>query len=405
VPNSPIEPPEQLYARPFYSLFVALLCFMGGVSLLVHLRKYIALGTDDVGAASSVFDVGLVGSIGMIGSLATRPFVGTSIDRVGCRRILWLASVLGAITLLGFLISTELWLISALRVVLQLSQATFLAAIAVAAARIAPPNRSAESLAMIGMGGLLGLMLGPMLGDLIFAVFAQNQTGFSVFFVTAASLMLASLVFIRWAEIPLHTQLRADHESFFVLVARHKPGAVVIVALCLAMVQTVPIMFIEAFVEARQLAGVTLFFLAYSPTAIILRIVLRRLPERLGRRRTLIMGMIAYPIGLVLLTRVHTTAGLILPAIVMGTGHCFTYPFLVDLAADSMPPQHRGAATAMILGVLDLGFLAGFLIVGTLIHCYGFDISLYALATITALGVVAYSWSQRGSFVPIKADI
>ncbi len=396
ITDSGEQPSDRLYDRPFFILFVALLCYMGGSSMLVHLRKYLAAAGGGVSTVSWVF------GIGMVGSIVTRPFVGTSIDRFGCGRILRMATVLGTLSILCFLISSNLWLICSLRVIFQLSQATFLATVAVAAARIAPKTRSAESLAMIGMGGLLGLMLGPMIGDLIFSQYSEANGRFTIFFCTAAALMLVSLAFASCVIIPEINQTASDRENFFRVVKRHKPGPIVIMAVCLAMVQTIPVMFIEGFVHTRNLTGVTLFFLAYSPTAIVLRIVLRRMPARIGRRRTLLLGMTAYPIGLLLLTRVHETTGLILPAIVMGFGHCFTYPFLVDLAAESMPPQHRGVATALILGVLDIGFFTGFLAIGTLTDWYGFDVSLKVLAAFATTGVIMYAWTQRGLFQPLK---
>ena len=44
--------------------------------------------------------------------------------------------------------------------------------------------------------------------------------------------------------------------------------------------------------------------------------VLRTLPARLGRRRTLIFGMACYVVGLLLLIPVRSNIGLLLPAIV-----------------------------------------------------------------------------------------
>lgn len=391
--------PERLYDWPFLVLFVALLFFMGGSTMLVHLRKYLALGGGDVGTVSMVF------GIGMIGSILMRPFVGSSIDRIGCNRILRLACMVGAITTLGYLISSNLILVCSLRILFQLAQATFLATIAVAAARISPPTRTAESLAMIGMGGLLGLMLGPIIGDEIFSFYANSEARFTIYFGTAAAIMFASLACASCVRVPEIIQSVDARENFFRVVMQHKPGPIVIMAVCLALVQTVPIMFIEPFVNERNLGGVTAFFLAYSPTAIVLRIILRPLPVRIGRRRTLIMGMIAYPIGLLLLTRVHTAAGLILPGIVMGFGHCFTYPFLVDLSADSMPPQYRGVATSLILGVLDLGFLTGFLMMGYISKTFNFNVSFCTIAIIAIVGVSAYAWTQRKLFQPLRTNV
>ncbi len=389
-------PSEQLYGRPFFIFFIALLCYMGGSSMLVHLRKYLTTAGGSVSTISWVF------GIGMVGSIVTRPYVGTSIDRFGCSRILKMATLLGTLSIVGFLISSNLWLICSLRVIFQLSQATFLAAGAVAAARIAPKGRSAECLAMLGLGGLLGLMTGPMIGDLIFSIYAESDGRFLVFFLTAATMMLVSLMFVSCVKVPEITQADRHRHNFFAVVMRHKPGPIVIMAFCLAMAQTIPVMFIEGFAHTRNLDGVTMFFLAYSPTAIILRVLLRRLPAYIGRRRTLLLGMTAYPIGMFLLTRVQGTSGLILPAIVMGFGHCFTYPFLVDLAAESMPPQHRGVATALILGVLDFGFLSGFISIGMLTKWHGFDVSLRIVAATVMTGVAAYAWTQRGLFQPLR---
>jgi predicted MFS family arabinose efflux permease len=108
------------------------------------------------------------------------------------------------------------------------------------------------------------------------------------------------------------------------------------------------------------------------------------------------VGMTCYIVGLLLLIPVKRELDLILPAIVAGMGHCFSYPFLVDLAAERMPIAHRGAATAIVLGATDVGFLLAFLIEGALIERYGFNTTLVAVATTCAIGMVYYAARQRG---------
>ncbi len=381
---------QKLYTARFFTVLGALFFFMAGYNLLVHLAKYVVHLGGDVATVSWIF------GIGMIGSLLARPFVGRWIDSVGCKPVLLSSTIVASLAILSFQFFESLGMIAVLRILVQLTQAALLTTIAVFCARIAPPGRSAEGLAMVGVGGLAGMMIGPVIGDAVFGPPSETNGPFGVYFTIGAALMLASAAFIAFTPSPrLDAELRGSREPFLRLLLRYWPGPVVVLGFCLALVQTVPVMFIERFVADRQLEGVTYFFIAYSPTAITLRLTLRRLPYRLGRRRTLIFGFCAYITGLVLLMGTHSAVGLAIPAIVMGTGHCFSYPFLVDLAAEKMPPHHRGVATAAILGVIDLGFLVGFIAVGQIVKRYGFNVALTATAVVSTTGVVYFAWTQR----------
>jgi len=390
---APPEAPGRLYHPRFFQVFAVLLAYMTGHSMSVHLPKYIVALGGDISTVGGIF------GLGMLGSLLTRPFVGRWIDRAGCRTVLVAATLGATAVMLAFPWCKQIESIYALRLLLQLAQAALLAAVAVLAARLAPPGRSAESLATLGIGGLAGMMLGPVIGDRIFLEPDAGHRLFVVFFLVAAAIMLAATFLAATAPCPAGPRDKSEKPAAFLrLVVAYWPGAILVMALCLAFAQTVPVMFIERFVADRQLSGVTFFFAGYSPTAIVLRIVLRRLPARLGRRRTLMMGMSCYVFGLLLLTRVNHDWALIVPAMVAGAGHCFSYPFLVDLAAERMPPQHRGAATAVVLGATDIGFLLGFLIEGALIERYGFGFTLRVVAATCALGVIYYAWTQRRAF-------
>ena len=394
-----LDQADRLYTARFFLLLSALFAYMSGHGLLVHLAKYVVKLGGDVGTVSWIF------GLGMLGSLLARPFVGRWVDRLGYKPVLLAATLLASLVIFSFQWFGDVRMICALRVAVQLSQAALLTAIAVFAARIAPPGRSAESLAMIGMGGLAGMMMGPVIGDVIFHRAGGANGAYTLFFTLGAVLMLSSAALVSVTAAPVgQAHPRGGRESFARLTIKHWPGPIVVMGLCLALVQTVPMLFIERFVIDRNLGGVTLFFVAYAPTAICLRIVLRRLPYRIGRRRTLILGYLSFVVGALLLTRVQTAAALIAPAIVMGAGHCFSYPFLIDLAAEKMPPQHRGVATSVILGVLDVGFLVSFVLVGYLIKRHGFNFALTTIAAVAIVGIAYYTWTQRHNVFTRRAE-
>jgi MFS family permease len=408
-----LEAAPRLYTGRFYVLLGALFALMCGYSVLVHLAKYVVRIGGDTGTVGWIF------GIGMAGSLVTRPFVGRWIDRAGCKPVLVVAGLGASAVILSFQWFDSVRAVCGLRVLLQLAQAAFLATVAVYSAQIAPPRRSAESLAMIGMGGLAGMMVGPMLGDAIFLNMKISTGSFRALFASGAALaFIAGLLALCLPTVPTPPRLEVGSssdgaketvdgagDSYFHLVRKHWPGPILIMGICLAVVQTVPVMFIERFATARGLGGVTFFFVGYSPTAIALRLILRTLPNRIGRRWTLIFGMSCYVASLLLLVRVDTALGLLLPAVVGGVGHCFSYPFLVDLATERMPPAHRGLATSVILGVIDIGFIFSFIIEGHLIEHYGFGRALVAIAIAAGVGVAAYAWTQRRDLLGIKEQV
>ena len=79
----------------------------------------------------------------------------------------------------------------------------------------------------------------------------------------------------------------------------------------------------------------------------------------------------------------------------MGTGHCFIFPSMVDLAAERLPPERRGTGTALILGAGDLGMLIGFAVLGELIDGFGFDIALVVLGCTVLFGAGILGWARR----------
>ncbi len=388
---------EKLYGRSFFLLFAALLCYMSAYTLMVHLAKYVTYLGGNVSTVGSIFGVG------MLGALATRPFVGNWIDRVGCKPILISAAFAAAVTIFILQWVRSVPSILVLRITLQLTQAAFLATIAVFAARIAPKNRSAESLAMIGVGGLAGMIVGPAIGDVVFT----NQieaSSFHRFFSVGSLIMLASTILILATPSKASQPIPHAPVSYWRLVIKHWPGPIVAMGLALALVQTVPVMLIERYVAYRGIDGVTYFFLTYGLTAIVLRLALRKLPQRIGRERTLIMGITSSAIGILLLLPAANQLWLIIPASVMGLGHCFSYPFLVDLAAEAMPRQHRGTGTVLILAMVDIGFLVSFPIAGRCIASQqlGFETTLAGIAIAamlcTAYFTVATGRNNRRSF-------
>jgi len=375
--------PDRLYTRRFFQVFAAVVLFMTSSALLFHFGQYVRY----VGGA--VDTAGWIQSCAMIGTLMIRLPLGRWIDRFGGRPTWLLGASLSACAVLAMPLVHAPWLLAALRAINLMSAAAVMTTVAVFAAQIAPPRRRAESLGTIGLAGFLGMIFGPTIGDWVLAGAPAADATYRVFFFASAACAVLSALVILATPLPAAANGgRPDSGSARgqrSVVRRHWPGPVLLIAVVFLMAFCIPMLFLERLAEARGFENVKAFFLAYCPTAIILRVLCRRVPERLGRRPTMYGGMALIVAGLLSLTGVQAESGLILPAMLMGAGHCFVFPSMVDLAAERLPPQHRGTGTALVLGAGDVGAILGFAWLGEAIARLGYDAAILALAIVVAI--------------------
>jgi MFS family permease len=392
-----LEGDDRLYTARFFGVFAALMLFMTGVALQFHFGQYVAY------LGHGVDILGRLLSISMLGTLLIRLFIGRWIDRLGCRPV-WLVGTCVVAASVGIMQFTgHLWLIAVLRATMQMATAAVMTTVAVMAAQMAPPLRRAESIGSMGLAGFTGMMVGPTLGDWIFAQGAESIVAYRVFFCASAlcSLLAGGLMLmVPVTEVSSSKPVALmPHDtrgsSQLRVIQAHWPGTVLLIAMAFGMASCVHSMFLERLAEARGFENIKVFFLTYAPTAIVLRVLFRRVPQRIGRTRTLAGGAVLFVSGVSCLTLVRSEAGLVLPALLMGAGHCFIFPSMIDLGAGALPTSYRGTGTALVLACGDLGMLIGFGSLGELIDAFGFTAGLLLLAGLILSATCVFALSRR----------
>lgn len=391
---------------------------MTGVSLQFHFGQYVEyLGYE-------IDTLGRILSISMVGALLIRLHIGRWIDRFGCRPMWLVGSVVVAAAVGSVQFVERLWLLVTLRALSTMATASVMTTVAVFAAQIAPRGRRAESMGTMGLGGFLGMIMGPTLGDWIFSGSTDTIAPYHVFFsASAACSLLAGCVILlllppeggragetqptdsagtpepgaRRADVTGHKA--AGSRSQLAVIVEHWPGVVLLIGVVFSMVFCLQSLFLERLAEERGFKDIKLFFLVYGPTAMTLRVVFRHLPRRFGRSRTLFGGLLLLATGLLFLTGIHSQWQLALPAMLMGAGHAFIFPSMVDLAAERLPFVYRGTGTALILGAGDLGMLMGYVVLGEVIDVHGFDAALKCLAGTVLFGAVAFAVVRRDALL------
>ncbi|MHC4695625.1 MAG: MFS transporter [Planctomycetota bacterium] len=408
---------DTLYTGQFFQIFAAVILFMTAVALQFHFGEYIAY------LGHGVDTLGRVLGVSMVGTLLIRLQLGRWIDRFGCRPTWIVGTLLVAIVFGSIQFVERLWLIAVLRTVSTMAIAGVMTTVAVFAAQIAPPRRRAESIGTMGLAGLLGMIVGPTLGDWIFSDQTGSITPHRIFFSASAVCSLLAGGIMALASLPAScgpasisaeatsssstTQPRRAKRttpSTLSVIFAHWPGGILLVGLVFSMVFCLQIAFLERLAEDRGFKNVKVFFLVYGPTAMALRVIFRRVPERLGRSRTLLGGLLLLATGLVCLIGIQSEGGLILPGLLMGAGHSFIFPSMVDLSAERFPPELRGTGTSLILGAGDVGMLTGFFCMGELIDRSGFDAALSVLAVAILTGATVFSITRRGDIFRSRAN-
>ncbi|UCG32811.1 MAG: MFS transporter [Phycisphaerales bacterium] len=399
-PGTGTDTADRLYTAQFFEIFAAVILFMTGAALQFHFGQYLEY------LGHGVDTLGRVLSIAVTGTLLIRFHIGRWVDRFGCRPT-WLVGTAAVAVAVGSLQFAErLWLIVILRTIQNMAFAAVMTTVAVFAAQIAPPHRRAESIGTIGLAGFLGLILGPTLGDVIFSGSADSILPYRVFFSASAACSLAAGGIMLRVKLPAHghaqsaastSAVRTGDLSTFRIIIQNWPGTVLLVGVCFSMVFCLQMSFLERLAEARGFRDIKVFFLCYAPTAMALRVLLRRMPERFGRSRTVLTGLALLFAGLLCLIGIRSQAQLILPGLLMGAGHSFIFPSMVDIAAGSLPPDYRGTGTALILGAGDLGLLTGFACMGEAIEARGYDVTIAALAGTILVAAAVFAASRWSS--------
>jgi len=258
-----------------------------------------------------------------------------------------------------------------------------------------PEHRRTEAIGMFGIGGFLGMLMGPLIGDLFLA--DRERGNFTLLFVVAAIANLLpaiGLYFLRPTSSE-RTNSSVRLADFVTTTREYWPGMILLVDLAFGVCMAGPFVFVASFIDQASLriVGVSvigLFFLFYASTGIMLRLTLRRLPERIGNRKVLLAGMLLMSAGMfcfALVDAKHTWM-IIFPAMLTGAGHGLMFHTMTSLTLDKFPSAVRGSGSALALMMLDLGTIVGAPVLGLIGERYGFP-TLFAAIGVFSLVVGA----------------
>lgn len=316
----------------------------------------------------TVFHLGLIIGIGTVGSIVMRISQGLAIDSLGPRRIWLICLALYGLSVVWHLSINELGVsVFCARIVMNSSLAgAFGSSLALVSLR-APAGRVAETVGMLGSSGFVGMAIGPVIGDWLFASSLPLEDQIQNMFL--ACLVAIGLAFLFVYFSGKSTTSRREKKTLTVvsIVKAHQPGFLLVVGIAMGLGITLPHAFLRPYTKQLGIDELKTFFLCYTTVAFVARVLTRKLPDLLGFRLAILVGLFCLAVSMpayLLVTGIWTLA---IPATIAGLAHAFLFPAVVAAACEAFPSDHRGIATSMILGMFDVGVLLGAPLVGSLL--------------------------------------
>jgi MFS family permease len=390
------------YDLAFWLAYSSNLALMIGHSLLFRYADFVLY------LGGSEFLLGWIVGLGMLGCLAMRLAQGVGIDRYG-PRVMWVASTaLFAVSCFGHLAISHVDgpAIFLLRIAYNCAIAGFFGASITFISARAPVARMAEVVGMLGTSGFLAMVLGAWFGDLLLGQTPIEMHRLHWMFSLAGSLGVASMVLGYLAtrgeiHVPARRQI-----SPFALLKRYHPGAVLLVGAATGFGLGLPGTFLRPYAASIGIPKIAVFFAIYAPTAFVARFMTRRLPERLGNRAGMLLGLGSMSIGMLLLTTATNNWLFAPPAMFLAVAHALLFPSVIAAASEAFPIRNRGLATTLILAMFDVGTLVGSPIAGAILTYSGvvglpsFPTMFTAVAIAIATSGLIYALAPR----PRKVD-
>ncbi len=399
----------RLISRAFVALALAALAFFvaGGIVLPVAPRfAHGPLAADALGFGISI-------GAYAIAALLARPIVGWASDRYGRRPLLLLGAGITIVGLGLHLLASDLLIFTVARCLLGVGEGFFFVAALAAGSDIAPPTRRGEALSFLSLSLYMGVVVGPVIGEVVLA-----RGGFDAVWLVAAAVTAIALLLSLAVPETAPARLAAEAaESAGSAASTERPRARLfhprgllpgLLVLAGAWGMSGYFTFVPLYATDVGFDGAGLPLAVYGLTVIVLRAFGAKLPDQLGAARLSGVAMVVAAIGLVVIGLLPSPAGLLIGTAVYAAGVAFLFPALMTCAVGRVDPEERGSVLGTTSAFLDLGFGIGPVVLTLLAasgasgaaSAAGYATTFFVSAAVAGVGAVVL-YARRRDLAPI----
>lgn len=301
--------------------------------------------------------VGLIMGIHSLMAIFIRPFFGRLIDVRGRKRVsLSGIGLLIIIVPLFHLVRDAGILPLALRGLTGLGWGISMTATITICSDLAPVEKLAHSMGIIGVAGLVASALGPLAAEE-----TLRRLDFSGLFTLSSIFLGAAFLFIlATRESPRAApEQRQARSSIFRRLSI--PTILLIAALPVfhGAVRSAVVYFIALFGRSIPVGRVAPFFFSFSAAAILTRLWIGDISDRYGRKQVIFPAAGIISLNCVLISSVQSQGMFILTGFIGGFGQGLIFPALSAYIIDILGRENKGLALSLYLSLFDVGMGVG----------------------------------------------
>lgn len=389
---------RQSFPREFYLALFGLLFFAMGVQIMVPLLPlYI---TEELGRSETW--LGTATLLLTMAAVALRIPGGTLSDRLGRRAVLLAGAVMGVVSGVLYILSTEITLFLVARMLTGGAIALFTTASKALAVDLAPARRRGEAIGLNNAAFSFAGIASPLISEAV-----RNAWGFD-----AAFLLLTILITLALAlTVPLshdrpdQTGSRGARRDLGDIFRQRGIWAALMILQTSGIVMSIIFTFFplmakrrELFTDAPELLSPVAMGLGlslWSLTDTLVEPVAGRLSDRFGRQIVAAPGLAVLMAGLFMLSQASSTWGAYLAIITLTAGWGAFRSVGDAVSQDAVPPVLRGMSAAVIYMGFDLIVGVSAQVLSTLIN--GADFSMFfnvSLAAVLISGLLGIGLSR-----------
>jgi MFS family permease len=336
-------------------------------------------------------DIGWVMGVPTLLSVILTPLFGIWVDRFGRKLFILIGQCFVALPCVGFILAGNSFvLFGVYRMMQNVGVAMSFTAAVVLVADISPKDRLAQTLGLYGLSALSIHAIAPTVGELVISI-----GGFRALFgVTVVYGVAGLLIASRISEsAPISKESAQPASLWRVFVVPGFARVLLLSFLVGASLGTV-ITYLPTYVRSRDIQWISLFYIAYTVTAIFVRVVFGRLADQVGHRRMIFPAYSGLIVAACVLSLAKSQWVFALAGVLQGGSHGFLYPAMNSLALGRAVKENFGKAQSLFGTAFSAGMMFGIFSNGYIADAWGYSRMFATMAVWIAIGLIVF-WARE----------
>jgi multidrug resistance protein len=337
--------------KNFWILSFAMFLFMTSFNLILpELNTFIT----ELGGGNQK---GLIITLFTISAAISRPFSGKLSDTIGRKKVMVIGIVVCFIVSLLYPLSFSIWFFLLLRFLHGFSAGFLPTGATALVTDILPKEARGRGMGIWGTFISLGIGVGQALGDWLFRKFGMDNL-----FLFAAITALFAGFLIAYVKETLEKKQKFKFNHLSITIKDVFEPSVLPAAFVMFLTASCSGIIFVLTPDISDYLGINnkgWFFGIYVISTIVIRLFTSSLSDKIGRRKTLLIGVIILIASMFLIGTAHNIAAYTTAAVLFGIATGITSPTLFAWTADLSHIDRRGVGSGTMFIALELGIMLG----------------------------------------------